>query len=83
MDAGRDLFPGSQFSPALREYLRVEVVYSYPRCQAAALLQAAKCYEKLGQANEASELYARVLQSDPQTEFVAEASKRLMDTRRK
>ena len=48
-----------------------------------ALLQAAKCLEKLGQPNEASELYARVLQTYPQTEFVAEASKRLMDTTKK
>jgi TolA-binding protein len=80
---GETYFQEANFPLALREYLRVEVVYTYPRWQAAALLQAAKCYEKLGQANEASELYARVLQSYPQTEFVAEASKRLMDTKRK
>jgi outer membrane protein assembly factor BamD (BamD/ComL family) len=46
-------------------------------------LQAAKCYERLGQPSDASELYTRLLQSYPQTEFVAEASKRLMNTTRK
>jgi TolA-binding protein len=80
---GETFFQEANFPLALREYLRVEVVYSYPRWQAAALLQAVKCYEKLGQASEASTLYAKVLQTYPQTEFVAEASKRPMDTTRK
>ena len=80
---GRNLLPRRKLSAGPAQYLRVEVVYTYPRWQAASLLQAAKCYEKLGQPNEASELYARVLQTYPQTEFVAEASKRLMDTTKK
>ncbi len=80
---GETYFHEENYPLALREYLRVEVVCTYPRWQSASLLQAAKCYEKLGQPNEASELYARVLRTYPQTEFVAEASKRLMDTTKK
>ncbi|HTQ38607.1 MAG TPA: tetratricopeptide repeat protein [Pirellulales bacterium] len=80
---GETYYRQNNYSAALREYLRTEVVYSYPRWQAAALLQAAKCYEKLGQPQQASETYTRVLQNYPQTEFVAEASKRLVETTRK
>jgi TolA-binding protein len=80
---GESYFSQNDFATALRDYLRVEVVYSYPRWQAAALLQAAKCYQQLGQQQEAAELYAKVLQTYPQTEFVAEASQRLIETTRK
>ncbi len=80
---GETYFAQSDYATALRDYLRVEVVYSYPRWQAAALLQAAKCYQQLGQPQEAAELYAKVLQTYPQTEFVAEASQRLIETTRK
>jgi len=80
---GESYFAQNDFATALRDYLRVEVVYSYPRWQAAALLQAAKCYQQLGQQQEAAELYAKVLQTYPQTEFVAEASQRLIETTRK
>ncbi len=62
---------------ALREYLRVEILYAYPRWQAAALLQAGKCYEALGQTKEAGELYARLVKQYSKTEFVAEAQQRL------
>jgi TolA-binding protein len=62
---------------ALREYLRVEILYAYPRWQAAALLQAGKCYEALGKAKEAGELYSRLVKQYPSTEFVAEARERL------
>ena len=80
---GETYWQQENYTAALREYLRVEVVYAYPRWQAAGLLQAAKCYEQLGEAQQAGELYSRVLQNYPQTEFVAEASKRLIETTRK
>ncbi|HEY2883437.1 MAG TPA: tetratricopeptide repeat protein, partial [Pirellulales bacterium] len=60
---GETYFNQENYSLALREYLRVEVVYPYSRWQAASLLQAAKCYERLGQPSDASELYTRLLQS--------------------
>ncbi|HEY2760573.1 MAG TPA: tetratricopeptide repeat protein, partial [Pirellulales bacterium] len=76
-------FQQDDYQAALREYLRVDTLYGFPHWQASALLQAARCYEKLGQQKDAGELYARVLQSYPQTEFVAEASRKLMETTRK
>ncbi|HZZ72299.1 MAG TPA: tetratricopeptide repeat protein [Pirellulales bacterium] len=74
---GETYFHQTQFEAALREYLRVEPLYDYPRWQAASLLQAGKCYEKLGRTREAAETYGRVLQAYPQTEFTDEAKSRL------
>ena len=76
-------FQQEDYQAALREYLRVDALYGFPHWQAAALLQAARCYVKLGQEKDAGELYARVLQKYPQTEFVAEASRKLIETTRR
>ena len=45
----------------------LEILYAYPRWQAAALLQAGKCHEQLDQWTEAAELYARLLRQYPET----------------
>jgi TolA-binding protein len=66
-----------QYAAAIREYLRVEVLYAYPHWQAAALLQAGKCYEQLGQWKNAGNAYARLLKQYAQTEFANEARQRL------
>lgn len=80
---GDAYFQQENYSAALREYMRVEIMYPYPHWQSAALLQAGKCYEKLGQNREAAELYARMMEKYPQTEFTADASQRLQNTTRK
>ena len=77
---GDSYFQQENYTAALREYMRVEILYPYPHWQAAALLQAGKCYEKLGQKREAAELYARMMEKYPQTEFTADASQRLQAT---
>lgn len=65
------------YEAALREYLRVEILYDYPTWQAAALLQAGKCHEALGEWSQASELYNRIIKNYPQTEFAKDAGDRL------
>ena len=77
---GETYFHQENYTTALSEYLRVEVLYPYPRWQAAALLQAGKCHERLGEKKEAAEMYAHMLQKYPQTEFTADASQRLQET---
>jgi TolA-binding protein len=74
---GETYFHQENYEAALREYLRVEILYAYPRSQAGALLQAGKCHELLGQWKQAIELYARLLKSYPDTEFTDEATRRL------
>jgi tetratricopeptide (TPR) repeat protein len=76
---GETYFHQENFEAALREYLRVEILYSYPRWQAAAVLQAGKCEEALGRNKEAAELYARLIKAFPNTEFTDEAAKRLRE----
>jgi cellulose synthase operon protein C len=62
---------------ALKAYLRVEILYAYPTWQAAALLQAGKCREHLGESKEAADLYQRLVKSYPKTAFSDEAVERL------
>ncbi len=65
------------FTAALQEYLRVEILYAYPTWQALALLQAGKCHQQLGQWQQAAELYARLLKVYPNEDAAKEASQRL------
>ena len=76
---GESYFHQKNYEAALREYLRVEILYAYPTWQAAALLQAGKCHEFLGEWKQASELYAKLLKTYPETTFAEEASKRLRE----
>ena len=74
---GETYFHQENYPAALREYLRVEILYSYPRWQAAALLQAGKCQEALGHPKDAADLYARLIKLYSNTEFTEEATRRL------
>ncbi len=66
-----------QYRQALRQYLRVELLYPYPKWQAAALLQAGKCYEKLGEVDKAAQLYLRIVNHLADSPFRAQAHQRL------
>ncbi|MBI2827051.1 MAG: tetratricopeptide repeat protein [Planctomycetia bacterium] len=70
------------YAAALREYVRVEILYAYPKWQAAALLQAGKCHELLKQPVEAAAAYGRLLERYPDTTFHEEAAARLDRLRR-
>jgi cellulose synthase operon protein C len=72
---GETYFHQKDHAAAVREYLRVEILYDYPRWQAAALVEAAKCYEQLGRAGEAAKLYRRIVDKYPNTAFVDEAKR--------
>lgn len=74
---GESYFHQENYDAALREYLRVEILYPYPRWQAAAVLQAGKCEELLGRKKEATEMYARLIKAYPNTEFTDEGTRRL------
>lgn len=76
---GESYFHQKNYETAVREYLKTEILYAYPTWQAGALLQAGKCHEILGEWKQASELYARLLKTYPETTFAEEASKRLRE----
>ncbi len=78
---GESYFHQKNYESALREYLRLEILYAYPAWQAAALLQAGKCSEHLGQWKQAVEMYQRLVKEFSETSFVEEAQLRLAAAR--
>ena len=71
------------YQAALRDYLALEILYDYPTWQAAALLQAAKCHEMLGEWKQAVDLYDRLLTVYPNTSLIEEATGRLRAARQR
>jgi len=76
---GETYFHQKKYDAALREYLRLESRYDYPTWQAAALLQAGKCRDLLGESEEADKLYRQLLREHPDTPYAEEARRRLED----
>lgn len=74
---GESYFHQKNYESAIREYLRLEILYAYPTWQAGALLQAGKCHEAMGEWPQAVELYARLLKNYPGNTFSNEATRRL------
>lgn len=80
---GETYFHQKDYNAALKEYLRVEILYAYPKWQAAALLQAGKCCEQLGHWSLAARHFERVVNEFGNTEFKVEAEQRLRTAQRK
>jgi cellulose synthase operon protein C len=74
---GEAYFYQKNYEAALRAYSGIEFVYDYPVWQAAGLLQAGKCRERLGEPAKASEAYRKILKSYPNTSFAKDAAERL------
>ena len=66
-----------RYGDAIKAYRRVEQLFDYPRWQAAALLQTGKCREKTSRFSDAVQVYKRLLEVYPDSEFAAEATQRL------
>jgi TolA-binding protein len=80
---GETFFHQEKYVEALGEYLRVEEHYPFPRWQSAALLQAGKCHESLGQWQSAVAVYQRLLKTYPASEFSGEAGERLAEANKR
>lgn len=76
-------FHQKNFETALREYLKVEILYAFPAEQAASLLQAGKCHEQLREWKQAAEVYARLVDRYADTAFAKEAATRLQAAKQK
>ncbi len=74
---GETYFHQKNYQAALREYLRLETLYAYPNWQAAALLEAGKCHQRLGETMQAAELYRQILRDYSETPFAEQAAKQL------
>ncbi len=71
------------YQEALRAYLRLEILYAYPDLQAAAVFQAGKCRELLGEWQSAVKLYDKLLREYPDTEWKTEAARRKAEAGRR
>lgn len=58
---GETYFHQEQYSLAAQAYHRTETLYRFPQWQAAALLQAGKCYEHLSQESDAISVYRQLI----------------------
>ena len=74
---GETFFHQKAYHEALREFLKVDILYDAPRWQAAALLEAGKVHEQLDQWADAAETYQKLLSKFPGDPHAAEATTRL------
>jgi TolA-binding protein len=80
---GETFFHQDQFHEALREFLKVDILYKAPHWQASALLEAGKVYERLDQWPDAAEIYQRLLTRFPNDPVAEDArTRREQATRR-
>lgn len=62
---------------AVREFLKVDILYAYPEWTAAAVFEAGRCLEELNKAEEAGGQFRRVVEGHAGTWWAELASKRL------
>jgi TolA-binding protein len=80
---GETYFHQKNYSEALREFLKVDLLFNAPQWQAAALLEVGKVYERLAQWTEAAEIYKKLLDKFPKDPSAAESARRLDQVRLK
>jgi TolA-binding protein len=77
---GECLFAKGAFEEAIREFLKVDILYAYPQWSAAATFEAGRCFEKLGKTAEAKAHFQMVLDKYKDTEWSKSASQHLAQT---
>lgn len=76
---GQCLFAQQRHEDAVRELLKVDILYAYPEWSAAALYEAARCFEKLGKTTEAKQHFQQVENRFEQTQWAKMAANRLTE----
>lgn len=80
---GETYYHQESYHEALREFLKVDILYDAPATQAAALLEAGKVYERLDQWADAVETYERLLSKFPKDPSASTAEPRLEAARKR
>ena len=74
---GECLFARNRFDEAVRELLKVDILYAYPEWSAAALYEAGQCFERLGKTVEARAQFKTVVEKHRDTRWAQLAANRL------
>jgi TolA-binding protein len=77
---GECLFAQRKYDLAVAEYLKVDVLYAYPQWSAAALYEAGRCFEAMGQPAPAREQFERIRAEFSDTKWAPMAASRLAAT---
>ncbi len=74
---GECLYAQKKFEPAARELIKVDILYAYPEWSAAALYEAGRCMQHLGQDAQAREQFKQVVGKYKQTRWAQMAEESL------
>lgn len=74
---GEMYFHKEQYETAIKAYYRVDSLYDNPKWRSAAVLQAGKCQEHLGNWKHAVKLYTQILEKYPSSKLAESAKERL------
>lgn len=74
---GECLFAQKKHEDAVRELLKVDILYAYPEWSAAAIYETGRCFEAMGQQDNARAQFAQVLEKHADTQWAKLAGQRL------
>jgi TolA-binding protein len=74
---GECLFAQKRYEDAVRELLKVDILYAYPQWSAAALYEAGRCFEELSNPVDARRQFQQVVEKFDTTSWARLAAKRL------
>lgn len=74
---GQCLFAQKKLEPAIRELLKVEILYAYPEWSAAALFEAGRCFAQLNDPIQARQQFSAVVENYKDTKWAVLARKQL------
>ena len=76
---GECLFAQQRYEDAVRELLKVDILFDAPEWRAAALFEAGRCFEKLGKLAEAREQFDTLGKQHPESSWAKLAATRLAE----
>jgi TolA-binding protein len=74
---GECLFAMKRLDEAVRELLKVDILYAYPQWSAAALYEAGRCFQEMGDPTNARKQFEQVRTDHSQTRWAQLAAQRL------
>lgn len=74
---GQCLYAQKKLEPAVRELLKVDILYAYPEWSAAALFEAGRCFEQLNDPVQARTQFTTVIEKFKETKWAELASRQL------